>query len=167
MPRKEPLLRIVCLVMFLALLVSCTEPIIVQGSGATAMASTLAAPDTGEAVRGDLNGWGQWTMSSSLGGTFVYLTGQQTAASASSSGFKLFKDSNQWYSNGNSVAFGAIFGGMNTSTSPNMTFNHIQNKYYAFKWNGDDKGVLFQLSSNPVGITDVSQLPAAPGAMID
>ena len=63
------------------------------------------APLSGEEVRGELDNWGSapaWSMSASLGGTFVHVTGQVTNASDSVSEFKFFKDSNQWYGNGSS-----------------------------------------------------------------
>ena len=119
-------------------------------------------PVSGEQVKGELNGWGTWAMSSSLGATFIYDTGQVAAVSDTISEFKFFKDSNQWYSNGGGITFGVIFGGMNTFTGSNMSFNHTQNKFYAFKWNGNDKGVIFQLSAVPAAITGVSQLPVSP-----
>lgn len=117
---------------------------------------------TGEQVKGELNGWGSWSMSSSLGGTFIHTTSQVTAASDTVSEFKFFKDSNQWYSNGSTLAFGSIFGSMNTSTSNNMNFSHTQNKYYIFKWNGNDKGVVFQLSSAAASISTVNRTPTSP-----
>ncbi len=134
-------------------------------ASAAAPAVAALAPLAGEAVRGELNNWGNapdspWPMSASLGGTFIHTTGQVTAASDSVSEFKFFKDSNQWYSNGSGVAFGTIFSGMSTATGPNMSFNHTQNRYYVFKWNGNDRGVIFQLSAAPVSITGVSRLPA-------
>jgi pullulanase-type alpha-1,6-glucosidase len=101
-------------------------------------------------------------MAGNLGGTFIHTTGQISAASDPVSEFKFFKDSNQWYSNGSGVTFGAIFSGMSTSTNPNMSFNHTQNKFYVFKWNGNDKGVIFQLSAAPASMPTVSQMPMAP-----
>jgi pullulanase-type alpha-1,6-glucosidase len=135
------------------------------GAPATlARAASALAPLSGEQVRGELNGWGSttWSMAGSLGGTFIHTTGLITDVSDSSSEFKFFKDSNQWYSNGGAVSSGSIFGGMNTSTGPNMSFNHIQNRYYVFKWNGNDRGVVFQLTAAPVNIPTVSRLPVAP-----
>ena len=41
------------------------------------------APLSGEQVKGELNAWGTWAMSSSLGGTFIYNTGQVTAGNDS------------------------------------------------------------------------------------
>lgn len=117
---------------------------------------------TNEAVRGELNSWGTWSMTASLGGTFIHTTGQITASSDSVSEFKFFKDTNQWYSNGQAVSFATIFSGMSTSTSPNMSFNHIQNRYYVFKWNGSDKGVIFQLTDTPASISNVSHTPPHP-----
>ncbi len=124
-----------------------------------------AAPLSSETVKGDLNAWGTWSMTDSLGGTFVYESGQIIAASSATSGFKFFKDSNQWFSNQSTISFAAIFTGMNNSGSNgNMTFNHIQNKFYVFKWNGDDKGVVFQLSAAPVTLTGVSRSLSAPSS---
>ncbi len=121
-----------------------------------------AAYASGEAVRGELNGWGTWSMSSSLGGTFIHTTGNITAPDDPSSEFKFYKDSNQWYSNGSAITFAQIFSGMNTSTGPNMSFNHVQNRYYVFKWDGSSRGVVFQLSDSPAAITAVSQSPTQP-----
>ena len=56
-----------------------------------------------------------------------------------------------------------IFSGLSTSGG-DSNFNHVQNKYYAFKWNGNDKGVIFQLSAAPVTITGVSRTPPRPAA---
>ena len=151
----------------LALLVAILPLPAAAGAPATlAPAASILAPLSGEQVRGELNGWGltTWSMTGSLGGTFIHTTGLITDANDSSSEFKFFKDSNQWYSNGGAVSFGSIFGGMNTSTSPNMSFSHTQNRYYAFKWNGNDRGVVFQLSAAPVNIPTVSRLPVAPAS---
>ena len=121
---------------------------------------------SGEAVRGELNGWGSWGMSSSLGGTFIYVSGQQTAASDAASEFKFFKDSNQWYGNGSTITFAQIYGNF-SSSGGNSSFSHTQNKYYVFKWNGADKGVVFQLSAAPVNIIDVTQSPSRLSAPAD
>ena len=134
-------------------------------------AVTLAAAGriafaSGEAVRGELNGWGSWGMSSSLGGTFIYVSGQQTAASDAASEFKFFKDSNQWYGNGSTITFAQIYGNF-SSSGGNSSFSHTQNKYYVFKWNGADKGVVFQLSAAPVNIIDVTQSPSSLSAPAD
>ncbi len=116
-----------------------------------------------EQFRGELNTWGAtpWSMTASLGSTFVYVTNQVTETSAPTSEFKFYNDTG-WYSNDTSLTFGQIFGGMNTATGPNMRFNHAQNSYYAFKWNGSDRGVIFQLSGAPASITNVSQSPTVP-----
>lgn len=117
-----------------------------------------------EQVRGELNGWGAttWSMGNSLGGTFIHTTGQISDSSDPFSEFKFFKDSNQWFSNGSTVTFAQIFGSMNSSTGPNMAFNHLQNRYYVFKWNGTDRGVIFQLTAAPATITAVNRSPAIP-----
>lgn len=121
------------------------------------------AAATGEQLRGDLFGWGPGlAMSSSLGGTFLATSGQITAANTTA-GFKFFKDSNQWYGNGSSVTFGQIASGFSTSGS-DSSFTHTQNRYYAAKWNGNDKGVIFQLSGAPVSISSVSRDPASPSS---
>jgi pullulanase len=130
-----------------------------------ALTSTLfaRATATGEELRGDLFGWGPGiAMSSSLGGTFVATSGQITDASTSKN-FKFFKDSGQWYGNGSSVTFGQIASGFSSSGN-NSSFNHIQNSYYAAKWNGNDKGVIFQLGGAPESISGVSRDPASPSS---
>jgi pullulanase-type alpha-1,6-glucosidase len=124
-------------------------------------AGTSAAPLSGEAVRGDLNSWGSWAMTSSLGGTFIHTTGQITAGSDSSSLFKFFKNSDQWYGNSGAINFAQIYTNFSTGGG-DSSFNHIQNRYYAFKWNGDSSGVVFQLSAAPVNIPTVNRLPVAP-----
>ncbi|MBX2997357.1 MAG: pullulanase-type alpha-1,6-glucosidase [Caldilineaceae bacterium] len=122
----------------------------------------------GEAVRGALNSWGAtpWTMSASLGSTFVYVSSQITEANDSSSEFKFYKDSDQWFGKDspNTIAFGTIFTGLSTGGGGerNLRFNHIQNRYYAFKWNGTDRGVVFQFSGAPVTITGVNRSPSVP-----
>lgn len=125
-----------------------------------AVAQPVAA--SGEQVKGELNAWGTWAMTGSLGGTYIYTSGQITAANDTASEFKFFKDTNLWYSNGSFKNFGDIYEGMNTSTGANMSFNHIQNSYYVFKWNANDRGVVFQLNNPPSNITNVSQAPASP-----
>ena len=122
-----------------------------------------AAPLSGEQVRGELNGWGAsvWSMSSSLGGTFIYSSAQATAANDTASEFKLFKDTNAWYGNGTALTFAQIYSNFSTSGG-NSNFNHVQNKYYVFKWNGNDKVVVFQLSAAAATITGVSRTPTAP-----
>ena len=132
-------------------------------TGALALALFTAAAATGDEFRGELNGWGAttWSMSGGVGRTFVYVSPQQTTASDSSSMFKFFKASNQWYGNGASVTFGKIAGGFSTSGA-DSSFNHVQNMYYAAKWNGNDKGVIFQLTGAPVAITSVSRTPTTP-----
>ncbi len=114
-----------------------------------------------EQVRGELNNWGAtaWNMSSTLGGTFIYTSGQINDASNPSSAFKFFKDSNQWYGNGASANFGDIRTGINAAGG-NMSFNHTSGNYYAFKWDGNSRGIVFQLSGAPVNVPSVSQSPA-------
>jgi pullulanase-type alpha-1,6-glucosidase len=123
--------------------------------------SERIASAAGEEVRGELNGWGAtpWLMSNSLGGTFIYSTGQVTTASDSFSEFKFFKSSNLWYGNGQFVTFGQIFGGLSTAGG-NSGFSHTQNRYYVYKWNGNDRGVIFQLDGAAANITGVSHSPA-------
>ncbi len=123
--------------------------------------SVELAPLAGEAVRGELNDWGTWAMTGSLGGTFIHTTGQITAPSDSVSEFKFFKDSDLWYGNGTAVNFAQIYSNF-SSSGGNSSFNHVQNRYYAFKWNGNDRGVVFQFSAAPVNIPTVSRLPLAP-----
>jgi pullulanase/glycogen debranching enzyme len=123
-----------------------------------------------EQARGELNGWGAtvWSMGASLGGSFIYATDQITAANDAESEFKFFKDTNQWFGKDapNNITFGAIFTGVSTGGGGerNLRFNHIQNSYYVFKWNGADRGALFQLTAAPVNITAVSQSPTNPNA---
>jgi pullulanase/glycogen debranching enzyme len=129
-----------------------------------------AAPFAGEEVRGELNSWGStaWIMTGSLGSTFLYDTGQVAGANDSSSEFKFYKSDSGglWYGKDspNMVTFGTIFTGVSTGggNERNLRFDHVQNKYYVFKWNGNDKGVIFQFSSPPATITGVSRLPVAP-----
>ncbi len=128
-------------------------------------AAAPQAPLSGEAIPGDLNGWNTtaWPMSSSLGGTFVYSSAQITAASASASNFKLFKDSNAWYGNGAALSFAQIYSNFSGSGG-NSNFNHIQNKYYVFKWDGNSRAVIFQLSAAAATITGVNRAPVSPTA---
>ncbi len=118
---------------------------------------------SGEQVRGELTNWetNPWAMSGSLGGTFIYTSGQVAAADDSVSEFKFFKDSNQWYGNGSTLAFGTIYTNFSTSGG-DSGFNHIQNRYYVFKWNGDFNGVIFQLTGAPSSVNSVNQAPASP-----
>lgn len=126
-----------------------------------AMVQPAAASN--EQVRGELNVWGAttWAMSGSLGGTFIYSSGQVADADDSASMFKFFKDSNQWYGNGSSLAFGTIYTNFSTSGG-DSGFNHIQNRYYVFKWNGGSNGVVFQLGGTPASVNSVSQSPTSP-----
>ena len=150
---------ILSLLVVLALLVT-TLPLPVA---AGAPAARTLAPLSGEQVRGELNGWGSttWSMAGSLGGTFIHITGQMTAGNDSASMFKFFKDSNQWYGNSSAVNFAQIYTNFSTSGG-DSSFNHIQNRYYVFKWNGNERAVVFQLSAAPVNIPAVSRLPLAP-----
>lgn len=124
------------------------------------LVSVRLAAGTGEQVRGELNGWGAtpWPMSASLGGTFVFLTGQVNDPSDPSSEFKFFKDSSAWYGNGAFVNFGQIFGGLNQSGG-NSSFNHTQFRFYAFKWNANDRGVIFQFDGPPASVVSVNATP--------
>jgi hypothetical protein len=108
----------------------------------------------GEEVRGELNNWQNppdWRMSGSLGGPFIFTSGPLGAADDVQSWFKLYKDTGLWYGNGRAVSFGQVFGGL-TTWGGGSSFHHLQNKHYTFKRNGDDRGVVFQLSGAPVGI---------------
>ncbi|MCW1967423.1 MAG: pullulanase-type alpha-1,6-glucosidase, partial [Anaerolineae bacterium] len=128
------------------------------------MSSVRVANAAGEEVRGELAGWGPgWSMSSSLGGTYVYSSGQVSVASDSVSEFKFYKNSSQWYGGG-SVNFAQIYTNFSASTSANASFNHTTNKYYVFKWNGGNSGVVFQFSSAPASISGVTRNPAAPNS---
>lgn len=150
------------LLVTLALLVATLPlPVTAGAPAAIPQPSALLAPLSGEAVRGELNGWSGWSMTASFGGTFIYNTGQISAASDAASEFKFFKDSNQWYGNGSALNFAQIYTDF-TASGGNSAFNHIQNRHYAFKWNGGGNGVLFQLSAAPVNISAVNRLPVAP-----
>ena len=126
------------------------------------LTSVRLAAGTGEQVKAELNGWGAlpWPMTNSLGGTFAFLTGQINDPSDPTSEFKFFKDSNAWYGNGASVNFGQIFGGLNQSGG-NSKFSHTQGAYYAFKWNGNDRGVVFQFFGPAPRVTGVSFPPGS------
>jgi len=123
----------------------------------------------GEEVRSNLNGWGTtpWSMSASLGGTFIYVSGQITNPDNPSTQFKFYKNSNLWYGkfDPTPISFGSIFTGLSSSGSaPNIIFNHISGRYYVFKWDGDGRGVVFQLTASPAAITGVSRTPTTPTA---
>lgn len=163
--------RLLPLFLVLALLLTSLAPAAITPAAAKGPATSIDTGNrillTGEEVRGQIFGWGPGvSMSASLGGTFIY-KGQESEVSNSASAFKFFKDSNQWYATNpaTTVSFGQIFGGMNTNGSnPDMNFNHVQNKYYAFKWNGNDRGVVFQLSGAPVDINVVNRAPTTPNS---
>jgi len=137
--------------------------VLVAGLLPAALGAPKPVSASGEQVKGELNGWGTWSMTGSLGGTFIHTTGQVTAADDSASMFKFFKDSNLWYGNGSALTFAQIYTNFSTSGG-DSSFNHIQNSFYVFKWNGNDKGVIFQLSSAPATISGVSQSPVTPGS---
>lgn len=124
--------------------------------------SVRLAAGTGEQVRAELNGWGAvpWLMTPSLGSTFVFLSGQVNDPSDASSDFKFFRDASVWFGNGAFVNIGQIFTGLSTSGG-NSSFNHIPGAFYAFKWNGNDRGVIFQMFGQPASAVSVSQ-PASP-----
>jgi hypothetical protein len=77
------------------------------------LASVRLAAGAGEQVRAELNGWGAvpWSMTTSLGNTFVFLTGQINDPSDASSEFKFFSGADAWFGNGAFVNIGQIFGG--------------------------------------------------------
>jgi hypothetical protein len=119
-----------------------------------------------EEVRGELDNWQNppaWHMSGSLGGTFIFNSGPIGAADGAQSFFKLYKDPGLWYGNGRAVGFGQVFGELTTSGG-DSSFSHVQGKHYTFKWNGGDRGVVFQLSEAPVSIATVSRAPMAPAS---
>ncbi|WP_333691963.1 pullulanase-type alpha-1,6-glucosidase, partial [Chloroflexus sp.] len=137
--------------------------------GLIALLLPLPALAAGEAVRGELNGWTTaWGMSSSLGGTFVYISGQIVAPDDTESEFKFFKSDGggQWYGKDapNAVTFGQIFTGLSTGGGGerNLRLSHTQNSFYVFKWDGGNRGVVFRLTAAPVTIVSVSQTPTAP-----
>ncbi len=116
---------------------------------------------SGEAVRGELNGWGTWAMSSSLGGTFIHQTGAISAADDPTSEFKFFKDSNQWYGTGSNLEFAQIYTTFSTGLG-NSSFAHTQGSYYVFKWDGASKGVIFKLNGPASTVTGVTHTPLKP-----
>ncbi|MGC8798693.1 MAG: pullulanase-type alpha-1,6-glucosidase, partial [Chloroflexus sp.] len=123
----------------------------------------------GEQVRGELTNWASspWNMSASLGGTFVYVSGQINATDDPTSEFKFYKETNQWFGRNpaTTITFGQIFTGLSSyGSEPNLSFNHISGSYYAFKWDGAARGVVFQFSSAPATISGVNRSPAAPSA---
>lgn len=140
--------------------------LILMAAGQDGSTLSLAVPLSGEEVRGELFGWGPGVnMSAGLGGTFIY-TGQETEPDDAVAEFKFYKSDSGglWYGKDspNTVSFGVIFSGVSTGGGGerNLRFNHIANKYYAFKWNANDKGVVFQFSGAPATITGVSRAPA-------
>jgi hypothetical protein len=146
------------------------------------LASVRLAAGAGEQVRAELNNWGAvpWSMTTSLGNTFVFLTGQVNDPSDASSEFKFFSGADAWFGNGAFVNIGQIFGGLNQAGG-NSSFNHVQGAHYAFKWNGNDRGVIFQffgpaasvssvsvppnpvIAANPVNITAQTNIAPPPG----
>lgn len=130
--------------------------------------AALALPvrAAGEEVRGTLDNWGSapvWSMSTSLGGSFLYVS--DAIGACGSEQFKFFRSdsSGQWFSNGGAVTFGIKLTGLSTSTSPNMSYTCTAGKHYAYKWSASTtEGVVFELSAAPVTLTGVSQAPIAP-----
>ncbi len=80
------------------------------------------------------------------------LTAQRCSSSTAAAG---------WYGNGETVTFGTILTGLNTGGG-DINYVCAAAKYYSWKWNGNDKGVVFQLSAAPVTITGVNRNPTAP-----
>jgi len=107
-------------------------------------------------------------MSSSLGGTFVYVSNPVNNSSLSQVEFKFFKDTEQWYGKDapNTITFGTIFTGLSTGgyDERNLRFAHTNNSVYVFKWDGNTRGVVFQLDAAPATISGVSRSPTAPTA---
>ena len=153
--------RITAIVCTLCLLIMAAAARPVKIARAVGDLRVSLAPLSSEQVKGELNAWGTWAMGGSLGGTFIYNTGQVTAGNDSFSAFKFFKDSSQWYGNGSTLTFGQIYTNFSTSGG-DSGFNHTQNRHYAFKWNGGSNAVIFQLSAAPVTIAGVSRTPATP-----
>jgi pullulanase/glycogen debranching enzyme len=128
--------------------------------------AALALPGraANEGVPGTRNGWnvGAWAMSANLGGSYLYTSGAQTTCGSEQ--FKFYNGG--WYSNGGAVTYGTKLTGLSTSTSGNMTYACTSSKHYAFKWSGSGgaTGVVFQLSAAPVGVSSVTQNPAAPSS---
>jgi len=122
----------------------------------------------GEAVRGNFSSWNPLLMSSSLGGTFVYVSNPVNNSSLSQVEFKFFKDTEQWYGKDapNTITFGTIFTGLSTGgyDERNLRFAHTNNSVYVFKWDGNTRGVVFQLDAAPATISGVSRSPTAPTA---
>ena len=129
------------------------------------LTSFRLAAATGEQFRGDLFGWGPGiAMASSLGGTYIAVSGKITDASTPTTRFKFFKATNQWFSTNGAVRFGQPANNYSTSNSNNSTFAHFPNSYYAAKWNGNDKGVIFQLKGAPVAIRGVNRSTPSPNS---
>ncbi len=134
------------------------------------LVAALAAPvrAAGEEVRGTLDNWGSapvWSMSTSLGGSFLYVSDAIPACGAEQ--FKFFRSDfgGQWFSNGGAVTFGTKLTGLSTSTGPNMSYTCTAGNHYAYKWSASTtEGVVFELSAAPVTITTVLQTPIVPVA---
>ncbi len=113
---------------------------------------------TGEEVRGDIDNWSSapvWSMTAGLGSTFIYTSGQ-IADVNNAKAFKFFKDSEQWYG-GTFSGFGTKITGLSVGGS-NLNFNHIQNSFYTFKWDGTGNGYVFQWSQAPVTVSSVTSI---------
>ncbi|MEF3273476.1 MAG: hypothetical protein K6356_03615 [Chloroflexus sp.] len=137
--------------------------------GLIALLPPLPVQAAGEAVLGELNGWStSWSMSASLGGSFIYVSGQITTSNDTESEFKFYKSDGggQWFGKDapNHVTFGQIFTGLSTGggSERNLRFNHIQDSFYVFKWDGGSRGVVFRLTAAPVTVVSVSRTPAVP-----
>ncbi len=153
---------ILSLLIALALLVAILPLPAAAGSpDGAAQALAARSPLAGEEVRGSLDDWQNppaWTMSGSLGGTYIYNSAQ--IASCGAEQFKFYNNTG-WYGNGATVSFASILTGLNTGGG-NINYTCTGGKYYTWKWDAGSRGVLFQLSAAPVNISAVSRLPVAP-----
>ncbi|HNS04320.1 MAG TPA: hypothetical protein PKM78_18280, partial [Anaerolineae bacterium] len=89
--RNRPVRATALLIVLALLVVILPLPAAAGVSPTPAQMADALAPLSGEAVRGELNSWSTWSMSGSLGGTFIHVTGQISAASDATSEFKFFK----------------------------------------------------------------------------
>ena len=146
------------------LLLLFTAAVIWRQAGRARSIGALPAGETslaGAQVRGELNDWGAWPMSDSLGGTLIHVTGPIASVSDSASEFKFFRGPDAWYGSGAALAFGQIAADFSASGG-NSSFDHLPGSVYVFKWDGDRRGVLFRFGAAPATITRVSRTPARP-----